>query len=146
MRRGKMQIGLVPSLVVVSMLLGTALAWADTIHENETITTNTTWTAAGNDHIVTGYVQVSSGVTLTIEDGCIVKFDNGASISVYGTLNATGTSSILFTRRDPADEWYGLWFYSGSSGTLEYCTIEYATYSTGYGIYANGAFPTIEHC
>ncbi|OYD15955.1 hypothetical protein CH333_04620, partial [candidate division WOR-3 bacterium JGI_Cruoil_03_44_89] len=38
------------------------------------------------------------------------------------------------------------WFQSGSDGILEYCTIEYATYSTGYGIYANGAFPTIEHC
>ena len=41
----------------------------------------------------------------------------------------------------------GLKFESGSSGTLEHCTVEYATYSTGYAIEANGASSlSLDHC
>ncbi|MCP4570779.1 MAG: T9SS type A sorting domain-containing protein, partial [bacterium] len=53
---------------------------------------------------------------------------------------------ILFTRRDPADEWSGLTFSSGSGGTLEYCTFEHATRYEGNAVYCNEAEPTFEHC
>jgi hypothetical protein len=77
-----------------------------------------------------------------------VKFDQGAQMLVYGTLNADGApgDSILFTRRDETDEWNGLSFHSASIATLQYCTIEYATNYSGAAIWANGAFPSIENC
>jgi hypothetical protein len=106
-----------------------------------------TWPQVGRDYVLTSNSYISDGGTLTIDDSVTVRFDSVTYLSVYGTLDAIGTGSILFTRYEPDDQWQGLKFYSGSSGTLRYCTIEHATYSiTGYGVYANGAFPDIEHC
>ncbi|MBN2460617.1 MAG: right-handed parallel beta-helix repeat-containing protein, partial [Candidatus Cloacimonetes bacterium] len=102
------------------------------------------------DYIVTVQPNINAGGTLTIDDDVNVKFGHGKYIGIYGTLNANGTSGrngILFTRRDIDDEWYGLHFQPGSSGTLSYCTIEQATYFTSYGIFANN--PTslnLDHC
>jgi hypothetical protein len=130
------------------LLLAVASADADTIHDNQTITTNTTWSAAGNDHIVIGAVTVQSGATLTIAADCVVRFDSAARLRVYGTLNVPGTSGheVLFTRRDPTDQWQGLFFYGGSTGSLEYCIVEHATYGNGYAVYANECAPSLVHC
>jgi len=116
------------------------------VYGGSTGTNSVTWPDVGADYIVTSTPTISSGGTLNINDDVTVKFDNGRYISVAGTLNATGTSGILFTRYDITDEWGGLRFQSGSNGTLQHCTIEYATYSTGYGIYTYNAFPDIQNC
>ncbi|MCK5788878.1 MAG: hypothetical protein KAH32_07755, partial [Chlamydiia bacterium] len=99
------------------------------------ISSDETWYTAENPHIVTGNVTINSGVTLTIEAGCEIKFDYAKNFTIYGTLTALGTSGngIIFTRNGSV-EWYGLLFWSGSNGSLEYCTVEYATYSTSYGV------------
>ena len=126
-----------------------SLLLADTIHEGGTISTHQTWAAADGDHIVTGNITVAAGGSLTIEPGCIVKLGNYISISVQGTLTALGTPAeeILFTRRETDDQWYGLFYYSTSSGSLAYCTIEHATgYGQGYAVYGAGALPQIQHC
>jgi RHS repeat-associated protein len=62
-----------------------------------TISTNTTWTKDRSPYIITG-ITISSGTTLTIEPGTIVKFDSSGLI-VRGTLLANGTSQdkIIFT-------------------------------------------------
>jgi hypothetical protein len=148
MRARDRRAGAIAALTVVIGIGVAGAAWADTIHSGGTITTNTTWYASGNDHIVTGNTTVASGATLTIEDGCVVRFESARSLTVHGTLNAWGSSGtgVLFTRNDETDEWNGLLFYSGSSGNLEYCTIEHATYSNGYGIYASGDMPTLANC
>jgi len=120
---------------------------ADTQHTNEVIVSDETWYPSGNTHIVTGYVLVNSGVTLTIESGCIVHFEYGAYIEIYGVLEAHGElgAEVIFTRHEADDAWWGLWFYSGSAGALEYCTIEHATMAGG-AINAEGMFPDIRHC
>ena len=107
---------------------------------------NVTWPQVGRDYVVTSNSYISDGGALSIDDSVTVRFDNSRYLRVYGTLDAIGTGSILFTRYEPGDQWEGLKFQSGSSGTLRHCTIEHATYSTGYGVYADGAFPNIERC
>ena len=67
------------------------------------ITTNTTWSAS-NTYLISGLVYVNAGVTLTIEQGTIVRGDatvpnSSLIISKGGTLNAIGTAQqpIVFT-------------------------------------------------
>ncbi len=135
----------VVSLIVLLSAVLTFGAAADTIHDNETIDVPVTWEADGNDHVVVGVVTVNSD--LTIEDGCVVRFDHGANVGVYGSVIATGDpEEILFTREDPSDEWWGIRFYPGSTGTLTHCTFEHATYEAGFAIYASSATVDFQDC
>lgn len=108
------------------------------------IYTNTTWSLVNSPYIVVETVEVSQNVTLTIEPGVVVKFDDGRRLLVDGTLAARGTSnnSILFTSIQAAQT-RGYWgniefsdtatpsvfdengnYISGS--ILQYCVVEYA--------------------
>jgi pimeloyl-ACP methyl ester carboxylesterase len=62
------------------------------------IFSDTTW-SSGEVYVVWGDVSISSGVTLTIEPGAVIKFNSGAYLAIHGTLNAIGTenSQIYFT-------------------------------------------------
>jgi hypothetical protein len=96
------------------------------------------WRALGADFVVTVSPTINGAGAVTVEDGVTVKFDNAQRILVYGTLNVNGTGSVLFTRRDATDEGWGLWYLGGSSGSIQGATIERCTYSSGYGVYADG--------
>jgi parallel beta-helix repeat protein len=107
------------------------------------------------DYIVAGNPTFNGG--LTIEDGVNVRFNANKYISIYGSLTAVGTpgTGILFTKSG-ASIGNGLYFYSSSRGTLDYCTMEYCTYgitsvstdtisvshstlqNNSYGVYAQG--------
>jgi len=80
------------SFVLTIFSTGTTYA----LNHSGAITSSETWTLAGSPHIVTGAVDVRNGATLTIEPGCVVKFDSGKGLSIglFGaaTLNAVGTS------------------------------------------------------
>ncbi len=65
------------SLKLVAITLQTA-------HASD-ITANETWTALASPHIVSGYLKIVNGATLTIEDGATVKFDAGAGLQVGDT-------------------------------------------------------------
>ena len=102
------------------------------------ITTDTTWTLAGSPYVVTDDVTVDEGVTLTIEPGVVVKFnDAGDDLIVNGSLVAQGTEEepIVFTSlKDDAHggdtnedglasspaphDWGGIVFNASSSGNL----------------------------
>ncbi|MBC8385643.1 MAG: right-handed parallel beta-helix repeat-containing protein, partial [Candidatus Cloacimonetes bacterium] len=97
--------------------------------------TGTWYPFAGLDYIITESPTLGAAGVLTIADGAELKFLFAKSFEIYGTLLAPGSTGIKFTRKDSV-EWSGLKFYTGSTGDLEYCTIEYATYSNSYGIYA----------
>jgi hypothetical protein len=131
-------------------LLGGAGAGIAQTYHSGTISSNETWYAVGNPHIVTGNVTVNSGVTLAIEAGCQVMFDSGTRIYVNGILDAQGTStdSIRFTRNGASVIWYGLQFNAYSSGDLDYCIIEYASgYPSAYAVKATSTDTlSLEHC
>ncbi|MFC1717980.1 PKD domain-containing protein, partial [Candidatus Poribacteria bacterium] len=68
------------------------------VHHSGTISSDETWYAENNCHIIDDVLEVSSGVTLTIEPGVIVKF-HSTRMRIYGTLIADGTpdEKIVFT-------------------------------------------------
>ena len=63
-----------------------------------TIPDGTVWTNAQVQNIV-GDIDVPQGATLTIQPGTVVQFNGGTSLTVEGTVNATGTAAqhIYFT-------------------------------------------------
>jgi hypothetical protein len=66
-------------------------------------------------------LTVPSGETWNFQPGVTVKFANGASLIVNGTLNAVGnsTNKITFTRSGSSGTWGGIKFNSGSSGSVQ---------------------------
>jgi len=108
------------------------------------ISSDTTWTIAGNPYLVTGDTFIDPGVTVDIEAGVIVKFQPNADMTVYGTMNAVGSAGneIYFTSIDdhsrggdtgdgvPAPgDWRGVRFQGDFSnqghGTLSHCVFRY---------------------
>ena len=160
----------VPIFLFMLVLCGQVHATPIT-HDNETISSNQEWDNV-NTHHIKGNCTVNAGVTLTIQQGAVVKFDSGASLTVNGTLNAEGTSSagdhIYFTSINDdsvggtisgsmgmpgAGDWDYILFdgYSGNEGvgTFSYCTIRYGDGNSSYqaGLYAsNGSALTLTDC
>ena len=110
------------------------------------ISSDSTWQKSLSPYLVTGDVEVSAGVTLTIEPGVEVRFTgisddrssgqdlNRSELRIRGVLNAVGTvgDSILFTSNEevPASgDWWGIYVYdSGSRATIEYSKFEYKVF------------------
>jgi len=133
------------------------------------IATDTTWNA---DTVrVVGNILVEPGVTLQIEPGVRVEFQDFYGIDVQGTLLAIGTPGrrIVFTTAEPwkfkidtsrPGAWTGIRFDNTSAvnapSRLEQCVLEYAKAAGGSGglhPYGGGAVRvvgfselTIENC
>ncbi len=129
-----------------------------------TIAANTTWTA-GNVYLVTGQTTVNAGVTLSVEPGAIIKFQDSGSVNgkliVNGILSAQGTAAnrIIFTSVHDdswggdtnqnggatwptAGDWDGISLGNASGGSiLDYTVV---TYGGDVGnVLVNGASVTV---
>ncbi len=104
------------TLLFTAMLFAaTTFAQVTTINVQDSISTNTHWTC-DKQYLLKGYVYVTSGATLTIDPGVIIKGDKnskGALIVERGAkIMAAGTAAqpIVFTSNQPvAQRTYGDW-------------------------------------
>ena len=124
---------------------------------------NETWTS-NNIYVITGDLTISSGVTVNIDPGTIIKFVYKYpyySLFVDGTLNVNGTSNnkVYFTsERDDtlggdtdqssstpaAGQWKAIHFRSGSSGAWTYAELRYGG-DNGGAIALNNSSPSFDH-
>jgi pimeloyl-ACP methyl ester carboxylesterase len=123
------------------------------------ITTNTTWTLANSPYQVTGDIEVRAGVTLMIEPGVTVLFNNGTDLTINGTLVANGVSGqhINFTTSSAnpvVGAWGGLRINQPQGAlrsNLSYCDFSYGGQG-GYGNYddvfeiSGNADPQVSNC
>lgn len=77
-------------LLWIFLLSGFATSAQTTV--NGTISVNTTWNLAGSPYTVSSNITVANGVTLTIEQDVVVKFDNNIGMVINGIVNATGAT------------------------------------------------------
>ena len=90
----------------VALTILSANTFAADVPVSGNITSNTTWTK-DNIYLLTGFVYVKSGATLTIEAGTLIKGDKpskGTLIITRGSkISAVGTSCepIIFTSNQP---------------------------------------------
>jgi hypothetical protein len=143
---------------------------ANTSHCGD-ITTDETWSSDGNVHIIDCNVNVGIGVTLTITEGTIIKFDSGTSLIINGTLNVQGSESqpvYLTSYRDDSiggdtngdgvttgqrGDWFRIEFteFSSNASIIDYAIIRYGGHdsyyhSSDYGaITLFNASPTIQN-
>lgn len=59
-----------------------------------TISKDSTLDLSGSPYVITSYLTVESGFTLTIQPGVIIKFNDYSNLYVFGTLNA---ENVVFT-------------------------------------------------
>ncbi|HHB11902.1 MAG TPA: hypothetical protein ENK62_01720, partial [Chromatiales bacterium] len=143
-------------LILAALWFGPARAVrAAVVQVTADITADTTWSAT-NVYVVSGYVVVRPGVTLTIEPGTVVKFESQAELRVeQAVLKAQGNASepIVFTSwRDDAyggdtngdgpstgapGDWHSLWLHDiiESQSVLEHVKIRYGGSWGGGSLY-----------
>jgi N-acetylmuramoyl-L-alanine amidase len=83
---------LTAAFAIALFLLQPSQVAADTFVSGD-VPANTTWTLAQSPIVVTSTVQVPVGITLTIEPGVVVRFEQSQGLVVNGTLVARGTAS-----------------------------------------------------
>jgi parallel beta-helix repeat protein len=101
------------------------------------IAANTTWNVAGSPYIVTSFITINNGVTLTVDPNVVVKFNDAQYMLVYGTLNAT-TATFTSNNVSPTP---GIWSYIQTGGVtptdigtvnMSGCQVLYASYFSVY--------------
>ncbi len=120
-----------------------------------TILTDTTWTSDTTYVVDKNNVGVPPGVTLTIQAGTQIKFNDGYSLNVGGTLLADGTSAQPIRFMSNTGGAWGRLFFDDSS--LDARTDLTGTYQAGNllrwvrvegaasGIGCNNATPFLDH-
>ena len=107
---------------------------------SDTLTTDQTWTVANSPYQVTDTLVVAQGVTLTINPGVTVQFNEKQTLIVEGAIIADGDvgSEITFTSsaNTPAKGDWGTIRFSNTSGVgsvFDYVILEYGGASRSSG-------------
>src|SRR5262245_11252991 len=126
-------------LAAVSLLLILSSVLKAQTNVSGGIYANATWTLAGSPYIVVDTIVVFPGVTLTIDPGVTVKFNNNKRLEIrQGALIANGTAadSITFTSSSGFPSigiWDKVWLNGGTMiSQFNYCNFNYATIGMEY--------------
>lgn len=96
---------------------------------------DSTWTLANSPYVVTGYLEVKSGASLTIETGVEVKFNSNIELRINGVLNADGVTFTSNQSTKAREDWYAIRFYNDSDTSyVSNSTVEYST----HGLWVQG--------
>ena len=112
------------------------------IEVSGTVASDTVWSVASSPVSVTGSVTVAEGVTLTIEPGVRVEFNQYQGLWIHGQLRAVGTASapIVFDgTTGNAGWWHGIQVVNAGSATLEWCEVAHGGYWDGVGLLKTGS-------
>ncbi len=137
---------------------------------NSDITTDTTLLMSNNPHQIRGNIRVLDGVTLTVQPGVNIFFENGSSLTIEGQISAMGSSEqpIQFTSLEWQNFYTRLNLSHAEGSTFFHCSIgrsddntallkiEYSGTinlidcnlgsSSGHGIYINNSTVNIDDC
>jgi hypothetical protein len=125
-------------LFVGFLCLSSSSLWADTTVSG-VLSANTTWTRAGSPYTLSADLQISSGVTLTINAGVSVIGNSHSSIKVFGTLTIQGSSSarvvlknvVIASGANAVDAPYGISIqYAQIDGGSILGFVDYASYGS----------------
>lgn len=102
------------------------------------------WDVCSSPYVISGTLVVPPGANLAINAGTLVQFEDGAGITVLGSLNAVGASGspVMFTSRKQQPtpgSWHGIVFgdaANAASGQLQYADVRY-----GGGPYTHAGDP-----
>lgn len=131
-KRAALYIGILAFALVLLLFLGAGQASAEDVSGD--ITVDTTW-ASDSIINVTGDVNITEGVTLTIEKNVTVVFQGYYVINVQGDLVINGADDnwTTFTNNASAtSSWEAIIFYDGAGGSIQYLLIENAEYALVY--------------
>ena len=150
-------------ILLITIVISFSFANAQT-NVSGFINANTTWDLVGSPYIVIGNALVSTGYTLTINPGVVVKFDSAKALQIDGELIAIGTpqNRITFTSNQPIPQpgdWAKLHFadtcvnavfdnYGNylSGSIMKYCDVSYGG-GLGFGeVHIVSSSPYINHC
>jgi len=115
--------------------------------------TTGTWTNFGVPYILANDQSVLDGETLTLAQGCTIKFNDDYVFDVYGTLMAEGTAEnpITFTSNEPIPapgDWRNIHFQEPDTGCLlNHCIVDYGGSFRGNIYMSNAQYNvTISNC
>ncbi|MEI8097082.1 MAG: hypothetical protein WCG73_03175, partial [Candidatus Moraniibacteriota bacterium] len=94
-------VSLVFSPINFSFFMYISPAQADDLNIEE----DTVWSGL---HTLSGYITVANDVTLTIEAGAIIEFDEWSSLDIFGSLRVEGTpdNPVIFRKKNNNTEEY----------------------------------------
>jgi parallel beta-helix repeat protein len=112
-------------LILITFSMSASNAQATLVPEH--ITSDTTWNASGNPYTVKKDFVIDENITLTIEPGVDIQFQEYGRLYVEGDLYATGNASNytrFFRSVEPYDyPWNGIQVNETGSINLKFCKI-----------------------
>jgi len=132
-------------LLIIGAFLFSIGSYAQTSLPSNYFTVNRTLTLADSPYLITANMDVSAGVTVTVEKDVVIQFNSGRYLQVFGTLNAKGAK---FTANGSTAKgfWDGIYVsYENNANignvSLDSCTVEYAS-----NIYTRKGQLTLKKC
>ncbi len=110
------------------LFLFTSIATYAQTNIGGTYSSDATLTVANSPYTVTSSITVNTGVTLTIESGAVLNFNDNLKLDVNGTLDADGVTFTSSNASPTAGIWGGIELDGNTTNALTNCQILYANY------------------